>query len=127
MVHANAPLTPAGWLRLVQRCQFRSIAHVAAEAGVSRACLSKWKYRYDTLGEVGLLDRSSVPHCSPTQTPPAVVELIEAWRREHKWTARQITAELGRRGHRVSVATVGACQVFCVRAGGHRWGLMRSG
>jgi len=21
----------------------------------------------------------------------------------------------------------GACQVFCVRAGGHRWGLMRSG
>jgi len=107
MVHANAPLTPAGRLRLVQRCQFRSIAQVAAEAGVSRACLSKWVNRYDTLGEVGLLDRSSVPHCSPTQTPPAVVELIVAWRREHKWTARQITAELGRRGHRVSVATVG--------------------
>ena len=33
--------------------------------------------------------------------------LIETWRREKKWTARQITAELARHGHQVSVTTVG--------------------
>lgn len=59
MSHANAPLTPEGRLRLVRRCARRPIAHVAAEAGVSRQCLSKWKARYDELGEVGLLDRAS--------------------------------------------------------------------
>ncbi len=84
MSHANAPLTPAGRLRLIQRCQSRPIAHVAAEAGISRACLSKWKSHYDQLGETGLLDRSSAPHRSPTQIPPELVELIESWRREHK-------------------------------------------
>lgn len=106
MSHANAPLTPAGRLRLVRRCEHRPIAHVAAEAGVSRQCLSKWKARYDELGEVGLLDRSSVPRSSPTQLDPRVVEQIEVWRREHKWTARQIHLELTRTGHRVSLATV---------------------
>ncbi|HSY16402.1 MAG TPA: leucine zipper domain-containing protein [Jatrophihabitantaceae bacterium] len=54
MSHANAPLAPAGRLRLIQRCEHRPIAHVAAEAGVSRQCLSKWKNRYATLGEIGL-------------------------------------------------------------------------
>ncbi len=50
MTHANAPLTAAGRLRLVHRCEHRPIAHVAAEAGVSRQCLTKWKSRYDELG-----------------------------------------------------------------------------
>lgn len=66
MPHANAPLTPGGRLRLIERCQTRPIAHVAAEAGVSRACLSKWKRRFDELGEIGLLDRSSAPTGPPT-------------------------------------------------------------
>ena len=107
MSHANAPLTPAGRLRLIQRCQIRPIAHVAAEAGISRACLSKWKARYDADGEDGLIDRSSAPFARPTQLAPAVVDLIETWRREHKWTARQIARELNGRGHACSVATVG--------------------
>jgi len=50
MSHANAPLTPEGRLGLVRRCADRPIAHVAAEAGVSRQCLSKWKARFDDLG-----------------------------------------------------------------------------
>ena len=107
MSHANAPLTPAGRLRLVRRCQDRPIAHVAAEAGVSRQCLSKWKARYDELGEAGLLDRSSAPHHSPSELDPGLVEQIESWRRTHKWTARQIHLELARTGHQVSLATVG--------------------
>lgn len=68
MAHANAPLTPTGCLRLVARCQVRPIAHVAAEAAVSRQCLSKWKARFDALGEPGLADRSSAPHSSPSST-----------------------------------------------------------
>ena len=111
MTHANAPLTPAGRLRLVQRCKTRPIAHVAAEAGVSRQCLSKWKARYDEHGEAGLVDRASVPRTSPTQLDQRVVEQIEAWRREHKWTARQIHRELTRTGHQVSLATVGRWMV----------------
>ncbi|TFH74335.1 IS481 family transposase [Cellulomonas sp. HD19AZ1] len=106
MSHANAPLTPAGRLRLVQRCQSRPIAHVAAEAGISRQCLSKWKARFDELGEVGLLDRSSAPHASPSQLDARAVDLIERLRRQHKWTARAIHLELTRAGHRVSLVTV---------------------
>jgi transposase InsO family protein len=106
MSHANAPLTPAGRLRLIQRCQSRPIAHVAAEAGVSRQCLSKWVNRHRGSGEVGLLDRASVPHASPSQIRPEVVELIEEWRRVKKWTAREIADELDRQGEPISVATV---------------------
>jgi transposase InsO family protein len=117
MSHANAPLTPAGRLRLVRRCADRPIAHVAAEAGVSRQCLSKWKARFEEFGEVGLLDRASVPHASPTQLNAELVVLIESWRREHKWSARAIHLELTRRGHAVSVATVGR---WLVRLGVNR-------
>lgn len=107
MSHANAPLTPEGRYRLIERCQFRPIAHVAAEAGVSRACLSKWKSRFDREGMSGLEDRSSAPHARPTITAPEVVELIETWRREHHWPARAIRRELAAHGHEVSLATVG--------------------
>lgn len=107
MSHANAPLTPAGRLRLVRRCADRPVAHVAAEAGISRQCLSKWKRRYDDLGELGLADRASVPDRSPTQLAPALVAQIESLRREQKMTARQIRRELDSRGHRVGLATVG--------------------
>lgn len=36
MAHADTPLTPAGRPHLVERCQYRPVAHVAAEAGVAR-------------------------------------------------------------------------------------------
>lgn len=78
----------------MERCRSRPAAHVAAEAGVSRACLSKWKNRYDTHGEAGPRDRSSVPHSSPTQTPPDVVERIERLRRDNKWSARRISLDV---------------------------------
>jgi transposase InsO family protein len=106
MSHRNAPLTPAGRLRLVQRCQHRPIAHVAAEAGVSRQCLSKWVSRYRREGEPGLLERSSAPHHQPTSLHPDLVVDIERLRRDKKWSARLIAAELTDRGHRVSIATV---------------------
>ena len=51
MVHANAPLSVQGRLRLVQRCQTRPVAHVAPEMGISRSCASKWVNRYRRYGE----------------------------------------------------------------------------
>jgi transposase InsO family protein len=73
---------------------------------VSRQCLSKWKHRYEQLGEVGLLDRSSAPHASPTQLPGEVVARIEALRRGRKLPARLIVTELASEGVTVSQATV---------------------
>jgi transposase InsO family protein len=73
---------------------------------VSRQCLSKWKHRYDALGEVGLADRSSAPHASPAQLPGQVVARIEALRRGRKLPARLIVAELRAEGIIVSPATV---------------------
>jgi transposase InsO family protein len=51
--------------------------------------------RYRRYGELGLLDRSSTPHHSPTATPIEVVAQIERWRRERKWSASRISHELG--------------------------------
>lgn len=106
MSHRNAPLTPAGRLRLIDRCQSRPIAHVAAEAGISRQCLSKWVNRHRQLGEAGLQDVSSVPKVSPRATSPQVVAEIEHLRRDKKWSARTITTELQAQGIRISQATV---------------------
>lgn len=105
MTHRNAPLTPQGRLRLVLRCRHRPIAHIAAEAGVSRQCLGKWVARYREHGEAGLHDRSSAPAQRPTQTPVAVVEQI-AVMRKNKWSARRIVRELAAQDIPISVATV---------------------
>jgi transposase InsO family protein len=94
MSHRNAPLSVEGRRRLIERCRTRPIAHVAAEMGISRQCASKWVNRYRQYGELGLADRPSVPHRQPTATPARVVARIETMRRDHKWSAARITAEL---------------------------------
>lgn len=63
--------------------------------------------RFRRHGEPGLLDGSSRPARSPNQTPDDVIERIVFLRREHKWSARQITAELNGDGVTISRATVG--------------------
>lgn len=88
--HRNAPLTPEGRKRLIERCRTRPIAHVAAEMGISRATASKWVNRYTQHGELGLIDRPSVP----THQPGRLVKRVEAMRREHKWSASRIAFEL---------------------------------
>lgn len=94
MNHANAPLSSEGRRRLIERCKTRPIAHVAAEMGISRACASKWVNRWRRHDDAGLLDRSSTPRQSPNATPVWVIEKIETWRRDYKWSARRITDEL---------------------------------
>ncbi|MFI6026562.1 IS481 family transposase [Amycolatopsis magusensis] len=106
MSHRNAPLSVEG-RRLVQRCQTRPIAHVAAEMGISRQCASKWVNRWRRHGDAGLADRPSVPHHQPTATPSEVVARIEQLRRQRKYSARRIATELAVEGVTISVRTVG--------------------
>ena len=93
MTHANAPLTPTGRLRMVQRHLHDGIpqAHVAAEFRVSRPTVATWVARYRAEGEAGLLDRPSRPRRSPAQLDPEVVAQIQTLRRREKWSARRIT------------------------------------
>lgn len=105
MVHRNAPLNVEGRRRLVARCQYRPIAHVAAEAGVSRQCLSKWMTRWRVGGDAALDDRSSRPRGSPAATPEDVVAQVLVLRRR-KWSATRIAHELDGLGHPISVSTV---------------------
>ena len=106
MAHVNAPLTPEGRLRLVQRCQSRPIAHVVAEAGVARATVTKWVCRFDEHGRDALVDVSSARRFQPTRTPQELVDRIEDLRRTRKWTARKIHLELVGEGHQISPVTV---------------------
>lgn len=105
-MHANAPLTPEGRKRLVERCRTRPIAHVAAEMGICRATASKWVNRYRKYGDLGLTDRSSAPASQPTATPGRLVKQIEAMRREYKWSASRIAFELHQDGTPVSRRTI---------------------
>jgi len=74
MTHRNAPLTPQGRYRLVMPVQSgRPIAHVAAEAGIAHATLSKWVARYRQKGISELEDRSSAPFHCPTRTSAETV------------------------------------------------------
>lgn len=106
MLHHNAPLSPEGRQRLVQRCQDRPIAHVAAEMGISRSCASKWVNRFRRYGELGLHDRSSTPHRQPTVTAAENIDRIEHLRRTRKWSATRIAFELNRDGIVISRRTV---------------------
>ena len=109
MTHRSAPLTVAGRQRAVTQVPDvgRPIAHVAAEFHIARSTLSKWVARYRTHGEAGLEDRSNAPANRPTRLPGDAVELIEAWRRQRKCSARRIARELAD-GHGIlcSVRTV---------------------
>ncbi len=77
MSHANARLTPAGRLLMVQWIEApMPQAHVAVQMGLSRATVAKWWHRYVAEGEAGLVDRSSRPHRSPRRTPARLEERI---------------------------------------------------
>jgi transposase-like protein len=67
--HANARLTPASRLIMVQRISSgRAVAHVAAEMGISRTTAWRWWRRFREVGIVGLQDRSSVARSHPRRT-----------------------------------------------------------
>ncbi len=95
-MHANAKLTPAGRLLLVQRIDAgRPIAHVAREMGVARQTASRWWRRWLAEGTAGLSDRSSRPHRSPHRTPRRAERRIERLRRRLKLGPVRIAHRLG--------------------------------
>ena len=107
MGHKNAPLTPEGRKRLIERIQTgRPISHVAAEAGISRANLAKWYARWQQFGDAGLIDHSSRPGRSPAATDDSIVQMIVTLRRAEKWGPARIAATLKKGGVEVSAATV---------------------
>jgi transposase InsO family protein len=114
-VHRNAPLTVEGRRRLCERVdRGRPIAHVAAEAGISRQCLSKWHHRWRDGGEAGLVEHSSRPDRSPRRTPVEVEARIEKIRRDRMLGPDRIAWELRREG--VSISASGVHRVL-VRLG----------
>ena len=82
-LHANAALSLNGRRKMVMSVVERecSVTDAAERFGVSAKTCRKWCRRYLADGELGLLDRSSAPRSSPTQTPPERVEAIAALRR----------------------------------------------
>jgi transposase InsO family protein len=95
-MHANARLTPIGRLTMVMRIEAgRPVAHVAAEMGISRPTAYKWWHRWDELGAVGLVDRSSRPKSCPHQTTLAMESQIEELRRTLKLGPARIGYRLG--------------------------------
>jgi transposase InsO family protein len=106
-VHANAPLTVEGRRRLCLRVDAgRPKAHVAAEAGVSRQCLSKWHRRWVLEGDAGLRDRASRPGRSPARVAPEIEARIETLRRQRLWGPARLAFELAGEGITISASGV---------------------
>lgn len=97
MSHRNARLTVHGRRLLVQRVRVEGapVAHVAKAMGVSRQCAHRWLKRWDTEGDAGLLDRSSRPHHTPTQTSAETETAVLAARAEHRRGPDWLGPELG--------------------------------
>jgi len=82
-LHANAALSLNGRRRMVGMVveQNFSISEAAEKVGVSSKTCSKWCRRFLAEGELGLIDRSSAPRVSPSQTPAERVAAIVALRK----------------------------------------------
>ena len=100
-VHKNAPLTPKGREAMARSVEGGlSQADAAYQFNTTPKTVAKWVKRFRTEGVEGLRDRSSRPHSSPSQTPPATCTAIATLRRR-RHTGKQIAAEV-----EVSPATV---------------------
>src|SRR5436853_3402097 len=93
-VHKNARLTPRGRERIVRLVEGgQTPKAVAQAAGVCPRTVRKWVDRYRREGLAGLQDRSSRPHRLYRPTPDALVERVEALRRQ-RHTGKQIAADV---------------------------------
>lgn len=95
-MHRNAPLTPEGRRRLIDRIESGWSVTAAAESmNVSRQCAHKWWSRWQAEGDAGLLDRSSRPICSPNQTPAPIERKIVHLRTKHRLGPDRISGIVG--------------------------------
>ena len=102
-VHKNARLTPRGREEMVRAVVERGLTKAAAARSFNTTprTVAKWVARFREGGAEALRDRSSRPLSSPSQTPPATCDAVEALRRQRR-TQAHIAAEIG-----LSPATVG--------------------
>jgi transposase len=76
-----------------------SIVEVCARHRISRASFYRYRRRYQEEGAAGLESRSRRPHASPARIAPALEAwIVELRRRQPRWGARRIHAELARTG-----------------------------
>jgi transposase InsO family protein len=101
-VHQNARLTPKGREDMVRAVVDHGLtkSQAARRFNTTPKTVAKWLQRFRGQGLEGLRDRSSRPHLSPSQTPLATCDGVEALRRE-RHTQEHIAREL-----RLSKATV---------------------
>ena len=78
-VHANAPLSPIGRRRVVDRVVIEqwSVAAAAEAAGVTERTVYRWLARWRAHGPAGLVDRRSVAKRIPHRTRPERVASIQ--------------------------------------------------
>jgi transposase InsO family protein len=94
-IHKNARLTPLGREHLVRAVLGGQTPQAAARAaGVCLATARKWIARYRAEGTAGLQDRSSRPHRLYRPTPEKMTAQVAVLRR-HRFTGKQIAADLG--------------------------------
>jgi transposase InsO family protein len=101
-VHQNARLTPKGREAMARAVVDAGLtkAEAACQFNTTPKTVAKWVRRFREHGIDGLRDRSSAPLSSPSQTPLATCDAVEALRRERR-TQHHIAREL-----RLSKATV---------------------
>ena len=95
-LHGSAELSLKKRRRLVGRVLEESwtVTEAAEAAEVSVRTARKWVRRFEAEGELGLLDRSSRPHRSPSATSEERVQLIAQLRRGCRMTGAQIAEVL---------------------------------
>jgi len=95
-LHGNAELSLNKRRRLATRVHEHgwTVTKAAEAAEVSVRTARKWVRRHRAEGELGLLDRSSRPHSSPTATPEPRVQLIALLRRSTRMTGAEIAEVL---------------------------------
>ena len=97
MSHANATLTPTGRLRLAQ-CVVDDgwgPTRAAERFNVAVTTARRWAGRYRQHGKAGMVDRSSRPHHSPTQTPKRRERRVIGLRVSRRWGPARIAYHLG--------------------------------
>lgn len=75
-----------------------SVTALCRKYGISRKTAYTWWARFEAEGSVRLADRSRARHSHPNATPPEVVTLLLATRKQHpSWGARKLIAWLATR------------------------------
>lgn len=97
MVHANAPLSERGRLRLARLIVDHQVpvAQAATRYQVAWPTAKRWADRYRIDGAAGMVDRSSRPHRSPRATPAPVVRRIVHLRWKKRLGPVQIADRVG--------------------------------